>query len=152
MNTLENTVIEHPFLKTMREDHLARLLKNVREKDFHRGEIVFRRGDPANCFYLIQSGKIVIEAQSEKGPVPIQEITSGEALGWSWLLPPFSWHFQARAIEPTHAIVLDGAHLLVTAEQDTEFGYALMKRIAKILIQRLQVGAKRYAQGVAPKS
>jgi hypothetical protein len=64
-------------------------------------------------------------------------------LGWSWLFPPFSWHFQARAIEPTTVISLNGAHLLVSAESNHEFGYELMKRVAQVVIRRLQITRKQ---------
>jgi CRP/FNR family cyclic AMP-dependent transcriptional regulator len=70
--------------------------------------------------------------------VPVQILDAGEVLGWSWLFPPFHWHFQARAIEPSRAIFLDGAHLLVACEENREFGYELLKRIAQVVIKRLQ--------------
>jgi hypothetical protein len=35
-------------------------------------------------------------------------------------------------------IVLDGAHLLSMAEAHHDFGYELMKRVAQVVIQRLQ--------------
>jgi CRP-like cAMP-binding protein len=47
-------------------------------------------------------------------------------------------HFQARVLEPTEAIFLDGASLLIVAEEDPEFGYELTKRMAQVLIERLQ--------------
>jgi len=138
MNALETTIIEHPFLKTMQCDHLDYLLKNARETEFGGGEILFREGEPANEFFLIQSGKVAVETRTRQNPIQRYIVSEGDALGWSWLFPPFCWHFQARALEPTHAIVLDGAHLLVTAEENPEFGYQLMKRIAKIVIHRLE--------------
>jgi CRP/FNR family transcriptional regulator, cyclic AMP receptor protein len=138
MNALETTIIEHSFLKTMQRDHVEHLLKNAREKEFNRGEILFRAGEPANKFFLVQSGKIALETRNPRAAAPFYIVGEGDVLGWSWLFPPFCWHFQARALEPTHVIALDGAHLLVTAEEDPEFGYQLMKRIAKIVIQRLQ--------------
>lgn len=64
-------------------------------------------------------------------------------MGWSWLFPPFVWHLQARALEPVKTIALSGAHLLTTAEGDREFGYELMKRVAHVVIQRLQVARKQ---------
>ena len=59
-----------------------------------------------------------------------------------WAPRPYVWHFQARAIEPSTAIVVDGAHLLNAAERNHDFGYELMKRVARVLIQRLQVTRK----------
>jgi CRP/FNR family cyclic AMP-dependent transcriptional regulator len=64
-------------------------------------------------------------------------------LGWSWLFPPFAWHFRARALEPTNAIVLNGAHLLIAAERKRDFGYELMKRVAQVVIHRLQATRKQ---------
>jgi CRP/FNR family transcriptional regulator, cyclic AMP receptor protein len=138
MNTLETTIIEHPFLKTMRREHLDHLLKNAREIELEPDEILFREGEPANQFFLVQSGKIVVESRKRRTPIQHYVIGAGDVLGWSWLFPPFCWHFQARALETSQVIVLDGAHLLVTAEEDPEFGYQLMKRIAKIVIHRLE--------------
>jgi hypothetical protein len=45
-------------------------------------------------------------------------------------------------LEPTAVIVLNGAHLLVTAERDHDFGYELMKRVVQIVIHRLQTSRK----------
>ena len=107
-------------------------------------QVLFREGEPANKFYLIESGRIAIEAhQLANGTALVQTLGPGDVLGWSWLFPPFTWHFQARALEPSPAIVLDGARLLVTAERNREFGYELMKRVAQVVIRRLQATRKQ---------
>jgi hypothetical protein len=81
------------------------------------------------------------------GTFAIQTLEAGEVLGWSWLFPPFVWHFRAKALTtPTHLIVLDGAHLLVAAERNAGFGYALMKRVGQILIHRLQATRKQFVK------
>ncbi len=74
--------------------------------------------------------------------VLVQTLGPGEVIGWSWLFPPFIWHFQAQATEPTSTVVLDGGHLLVAAEENPEFGYDLMRRIAQMVITRLQAMQK----------
>ena len=70
--------------------------------------------------------------------VTIQSLGPGEPLGWSWLFPPYRWHFSARVVEPTRAIALDGACLRTKGEEDHELGYQLVKRVAQIMMQRLQ--------------
>src|SRR5678815_2436816 len=92
----------------------------------------------------IESGKIVLEThEPANGPTLVQTLGAGDALGWSWLFPPFIWHFQARAIEPARVFILSGAHLLVTAERNHDFGYELMKRVAQVVIRRLQATRKQ---------
>ena len=52
--------------------------------------------------------------------------------------PPLPWQFDARAIEAVGAIAVDAACLRSKAETDPAFGYALMKRVAVVLLERLQ--------------
>ena len=127
----------------MKPEHLKILTENATEIRFEAGDRLFCEREPANQFYLIENGCIALEAhRPANGTVPVQKLGAGEVLGWSWLFPPFAWHFRARALEPTSAIVLSGAHLLITAEADHDFGYELMKRVAQVVIHRLQATRK----------
>lgn len=142
----------HPFLAEMDESHREIFLHGATEREFAAGEIIFREGEPANTLYLIQSGEVIIEAGSGSVAKPVQTLTGGGVLGWSWLFPPFAWHFQARATKPTHVICCDGAHLLVQAEEDPAFGYDLMRRVARVLIQRLQATRMKLVNPNSPLS
>jgi CRP-like cAMP-binding protein len=106
---------------------------------FTTGEMIFKEGDPANRFYLIQKGKVALECYTkEKGETLIQIISSGDVLGWSWLFPPYCWHFNARALEPTEAIFVYATPLREECESDHELGYELFKRMAEVMLARLQ--------------
>lgn len=143
MNTSGSSLADHPFLRTMKREHIEQLAACATQVQFQPGEIIFHENDPANSFYLIEYGKVVLESH---GKVPVQTLGSGEALGWSWLFPPFVWHFQARAVEATQAIALNGARLLVACDQDKEFGYELLRRVSQVVIARLQ--ATRAVMGI----
>lgn len=144
MKTLNDKISEHPLCAGMKADHLRVLAEGAVEMRFKPGQVILREGEPASQFYLIESGRVAIEAhQPGDGTAPVQWIEAGDALGWSWMFPPFSWHFQARAVEPTQTLMLNGAHLLVTAERDHDFGYELMKRVAQVAIRRLQASRRR---------
>jgi CRP/FNR family transcriptional regulator, cyclic AMP receptor protein len=154
MNALNETITKHPFFRGMPPEHLVLLSEGAREATLNAGEVLFREGEPANQFYLIESGTIALEAhQTAAGATLIQKLGAGEVLGWSWLFPPFIWHFQARAVEPTRVVVLSGAHLLITAERNRDFGYELMKRLAQVVIHRLQATRKQLlaAKGSNPE-
>lgn len=139
MSPFAATIVEHPFFLTMHPEHRAILLQDAEEVRYKPGDIIFAEGEPANRFFLIQEGKIVLKWGST-GPagLKVDTLTPGMVLGWSWLFPPFAWHFTAEAVEPTLLIALNGGHLLEACERNHEFGYALMKRIAQVVIRRLQ--------------
>jgi CRP-like cAMP-binding protein len=70
--------------------------------------------------------------------VTIQTVGPGELLGWSWLMPPYRWHFDARALEQTRALSFDGTCIRNKCETDHRLGYELMKRLAYVFTQRLE--------------
>ena len=73
----------------------------------------------------------------------IETIGAGDLLGWSWMFPPYVWHFTARAVEPTTAIVFYGTILREYCERDHSLGYELLKRISAVMVKRLQVAHKQ---------
>jgi CRP/FNR family cyclic AMP-dependent transcriptional regulator len=139
METLQRILADHPFTHGLNDRHLELLVGCASNVRFDAGHVVFREGGEANQFYLIREGKTAVELFApERGPVNILTVGEGEVLGWSWLVPPYRWRFDARAIEPTRAIVLDGKCLREKSERDSDLGYELLKRIAHIMEERLQ--------------
>src|SRR5687768_5499928 len=87
---LNDLLKNHPFLSGLNEKAVDVLKANAMIKTFQAGEIISREGDPANRFYLIESGKVLLESYPPEGKaVKIQEIAAGDVLGWSWLFPPY---------------------------------------------------------------
>ena len=137
--TLEAMAADHPFLKGFRSEHLKVLAANALPAQFAPNETIFREGEMANRFYLITGGSVVLErCFKDRGSVRIQEIGAGDVLGWSWFFPPYYWRMDARAVEQTGAVFFYGTRLRQEAEQDHDFGYELMRRVAAVAIQRLQ--------------
>ena len=110
-------------------------------------QAIFTEGSPANRFYLILEGEVVLESEKEdRNVIPIQTLGPGDTLGWSWLFPPYSLHFSARAVQPTRTIFFYGTRLREHVEQDHELGYQLMKRIAEVATQSLRATQRRLMQ------
>jgi len=72
-----------------------------------------------------------------RDPVTFQTVGEGEIVGVSWLVPPYRWSYDARAIAPVRAIRLDANCLRAKCEADHDLGYEMMKRFAPVLIERL---------------
>jgi hypothetical protein len=52
-------------------------------------------------------------------------------------VPPYRWRFDARAVEMTRAIGIDARCIRDKCESDPRVGYAMMKRLAPLLVRRL---------------
>jgi len=136
---LEVDITRHPFFHGWSAAQLKLLAGCATRIEFAAGEAIFRQGDVASCFYLIEQGRVAIEAGRPEGAkILIQTLGAGDALGWSWLFPPFTWSFGARTVEPTRAIFIYGTWLRAMAEQDPGFGYKLMECVVRLVIDRMQ--------------
>jgi CRP-like cAMP-binding protein len=109
---------------------------NVR---FDAGKYILREGEEANTFYLLRFGKVALELVTpNKGAIIIETLDQGDILGWSWLIPPYMWRFDAKAIELTRAIAIDGKCLRRKVEADHDLGYEIMKRFSELLSKRFE--------------
>jgi cAMP-binding proteins - catabolite gene activator and regulatory subunit of cAMP-dependent protein kinases len=103
------------------------------------GQELFEEGDEADTFYLLRHGRVALGLMMPgAGTMTISTHGPGEMIGWSWLFPPYRWHFDGRVVERGSAIVFDGECLRGKAEADHDLGYELMKRFAGQMIERLQ--------------
>jgi CRP-like cAMP-binding protein len=142
--TIQAAVTQHPFFSGMSPAHLAVLAECAERTEFAAGTMIFRRGEAAQRFYLIEVGAVSVEIGDEaRGTIFIQTLGAGEVLGWSWLLPPHHWRFDARAVPPTSAIYFYGAWLRELCADDAAFGYELMRRIVQVVVVRLQASREQ---------
>ena len=134
----------HPFLAGMNRHQLALLTDCAMVVQFKKGQVIFREGDIANRLYLIETGKVILESSGAVGdPVVIDTIGAGDLLGWSWMFPPYVWHFTARAVDPVTAIFFYGTILREYCERDHSLGYELFKRMGAVMIKRLQAAREK---------
>jgi len=144
MRTLEGILAEHPFFNGWEPRYLQLAVGCASNVRFDAGEFVFQEGEEANTFYLIREGRVALEVVFPgRGAVTIETLEGGELLGWSWLIPPYRWRFDARAVKMTRAIALDGKCLRGKCEEDHELGYKLVKEVASSLGQRLDATRMR---------
>ena len=140
---LEAQVAAHPFLIGMSDHHIRLLADCAMRSHFEAGHVIFREGETANRFYLIEHGKVALESSTLGEPVRIEEIGDGDLLGWSWLFPPYAWHFSARALEHTTAIFFYGTVLREHSEKDHFLGFELFKRMSAVMLRRLQAARQK---------
>jgi CRP-like cAMP-binding protein len=139
MKTLEPIITELPIFREMKHEHLALISGCASNVRFEAGEFIGRQGQPADKFWILRQGRVALEMHAPgRGSLTIATIGEDEVLGWSWLLPPHQWHFDAHAVTATRAIAIDGRCLRGKFTSDYEFGYEVMRRFAPLIAQRLE--------------
>ncbi|MDP6505011.1 MAG: cyclic nucleotide-binding domain-containing protein [Planctomycetota bacterium] len=138
MQSLEEFIRNHFFFAEVDPSHCEAIAKSAAILSFEPGQPIIQEGAPAVQFYLITHGKVSLDVHTpSRGDVSIQTLTAGEVVGWSWIIPPYQWLFDARAVEHSDLIVIDGKALRERCEQDHQLGYLLLKNVTAMVANRL---------------
>jgi CRP/FNR family transcriptional regulator, cyclic AMP receptor protein len=136
---LDEILAQVPFFEGMPADEIALIAGCGRNVHIDEGETIFRQGDAADVFYVLRHGTVAVgNFVPPRGELVIETLESGDLLGWSWLFPPYRWHFGASAVETTLALELDGPGVRSLCERDPALGYLLVSRFMGLVVERLQ--------------
>ena len=139
IHDLEQIIAEHPLLAGLDSSFTGTLVGCAGNMRFKPDQYIFREGEEANQFYLIRGGRVSLELRApQKKPIIIETLDAGDILGWSWLLPPYVWKFDARATTATSLIGLDAKCLRTKCEESHDLGYEVLKRFSQIVERRLE--------------
>ena len=143
-SSLDHALREHAFVRDLDEKHVNSLIACATDERFREGEYLWRQGDLADVFYLIRDGEVSLGiAVPNKGSIHIETVASGEVLGWSWMFPPYRWHFDARVTKPVRAFALDARCLRQKCQTDTQLHYELLIRLMPVIGDRLDATRRK---------
>ena len=121
-----------------------RLLDLAQEVFFAAGSRIFEEGDPADRFWVIHTGSVVLDTPVPRdGSAPVEILRPGDLLGCTWLFAPYTWHLGAEAQSDVRAFEFDATIVRALSRADPEFGEALARRVAEIIAHRMQSTRKR---------
>jgi CRP-like cAMP-binding protein len=136
---IADLVAEHPLLAGLPGDAVSLVAGCARNVAVDEGALLLEEGSAADTLYLVRRGIVSIEVHApDRGRIVVETVGPGHPVGWSWMFPPYRWHFDARAVEPVGAIAVDAACLRRKADADPAFGYALLQRVSAVILERLQ--------------
>ena len=139
METARDLLAAQPFLAGLTGRQLDKLSYWSRRQVFRAGARVFEEGGRADRFWLLKDGRVALDTEVPgRGGVVVESLGPGAVLGWSWLFPPYRWHFGARAIGTLQATAFDAEQLRVLADQDPRLGYLLTRQLLSVVLDRLQ--------------
>lgn len=145
MQNMREFIIQHPLFKGLSADALNWIADCAESREFGAGEFLLKTGKPANHLFLIVRGRVAIELppHGDVGAIIIQTLADGDPVGWSWMLPPYTWNLDARALEKTAAVAIDAAKLRERLDSDAALAAKLYRRFAEVMLQRIQAMTKQ---------
>ncbi len=139
MRTIDELIASAPVFEGLSRQHLDVIAGCARNEHVESGAFLLREGEPAERFFVIRRGSVVLEVQAPgRGALTIETLHDGDPVGWSWLFAPYRWQLDARALVACELIGFDGVCLRGKCAADHELGYELMRRFAANLVDRLQ--------------
>ncbi len=129
---------ESRFFEEATEGELEQIASVARVENYEPGSVLFRSGERLSRIFVIHEGAVSLElAVASYGSKRLHTVGRGELLGWSPLLSHGPMTATARAMTPTQVIAMDAGQVLALCHHDTRLGFALMRRVAMALAQRL---------------
>ncbi len=131
------------FFKGFSDEQIKKLADIAVEESFGAGVQIWKKGDPAGMFYILQEGKIVMLMEAYMGThrppmqVTVDVVTRGDAMGWSAVVEPHQYILGARCIDDSKAIAFDAGKLRELMKKDVLLGVTFMHAIAKVIAARL---------------
>src|SRR5690606_5056886 len=148
---ISEIIADNPFFAGLAREDVEFLARYATRRRLSRDAVLFRFGDRADHFYVVVRGKISVEVAALEGPpLELQALDAGAVLGWSWLIPPCTWSFQARADEDAEVLDFDGRAIRARCESDPRFGYELIKRFAGLMSERLHFAREKMMETWRP--
>lgn len=138
VKTVAEFVREHALFDGMQSAQVDFIAGCGQLKRFAAGDYLVRESDPADHCYLIVEGRVVIEThRHNQPPAPLLTLNANDIIGWSWLIPPYRYQFDARAVSDLRTVQLDGRCIRDKCEADPVLGYQLLKRISSVMASRI---------------
>ena len=138
LHDLEQSIREHPFARGMPDRFIRILTGCARSADYREGEFLFREGEGADTFFWIMTGKVAMELHAPpRGALRIDTRMAGDALGWSWLVEPYRWFCDARAVSEVRTLAFNGVCLRGQLDEDPELAHEMYRRFVPLMYRSL---------------
>ena len=150
-SSIQKFLAKHALFSGLEKAHQEFLAAHAAEQSYEQDEVVARQGEHADCFLVLLEGELAVEIPAIVGPkLEVARLGKNKVFGWSWLIEPYKWHFNARAAKPIRALRFDGQALLSHCEEDAAFGYALFRRFSTLMAERLEAAQRQMMDQWSP--
>lgn len=144
------TLRHFPHFAGLSDEILKEIARISNNRTFKAGERLFSEGNTATHFMLLKAGEVNIVYRIGDGSDVIADtLVVGDPMAWSALLDPHRLTASGVANKDGILIEIEAEGLRRLCEEDKEFGYVMVKEIAKTLRNRLSAMRVQSAARIA---
>jgi len=126
------------FFEKYTVEQLQKLASISTVKEFKVKEIIFEQYDELTEIYVLLQGSLSLGISLPKDKrIHLGTIEEGQLFSWSAIFPPYISTAWVMAIAPAKVIAVDARKLNAEFEQDCDFGFKTMSKIAQTISHRL---------------
>ena len=133
LKELQKVDIFTPLSKKMIEE-LAAIGDITQAKE---GDYLFHDGEPAENFYIVKEGKVILEFEQPDGTVGTETVGPGMGAGCSSLAGLQRYNAHCRCEEASRFLLWNQSRLHELFNEDHRLGYLLIRASAKKLSKRI---------------
>ena len=116
------------------------------KQGYKEGDLVFQGGDKADCFYIIEDGKVDLVLGREQ-EMRVLAYYPGEIFGWSALVQPHRYLANARCMTQCTVAQIPKQAIDEIVKKHPTDGLMIYKRLAAILAERLIAAYRSQEEG-----
>jgi CRP/FNR family transcriptional regulator, cyclic AMP receptor protein len=103
-----------------------------------KGEYLFHEGDPAEDFYIIKDGKVILEFEHPDGTIDTEIVSPGMGVGCSSLAGLSKYTAHGRCEEDARFLHWRQSALRDLFDREDRLGYLLLRASAKMIGRRIK--------------
>lgn len=125
------------ILESLADNMLERIAPAIQLTEIQEQETIFEEGKEADRFYMLKSGKILLEKRiSSHVTVSLGAIKPGYSFGWSAIFgEPYS--FIAIGAEKSEIFTVEAEAIVKLLESDHEMGFLVMRSLTRMMKNRM---------------
>lgn len=115
-------------------------LTSCQEKTYQGHDIIFRTGEYARCFYVLEEGQanLIVGMPEDLSNLPknsiVRTINKGGTFGWSALVPPHSRILSAVSKGYSKVLAIDGEELQTLLDEYPHIGYEVISSLLRVIL------------------
>jgi CRP/FNR family transcriptional regulator, cyclic AMP receptor protein len=130
-----DALLVSPLFDAMQPAELDEILKFASERRYHRGQMIFQRGDNGSSLMAVLRGRVRISSVSGEGKeVTLNVISPGEIFGELALLDGKPRSNDAAATEDTLLLIVERRHFIPFLAKNAD----LSQRLLAVLCEKLR--------------